>query len=317
MNKPLLPDPAGVDVSKDTLQLHLRGRQYLLPNTPAGYAQLLQLVQAGGAGQLICEATGGYEQGLVAACHAAGQLISVVNPARVRHLALAQGQRAKNDPIDATVLTAYGQALRPAPTAPADPVQQEMRALGTWRDHLQENLIRARQTLEHGVPAFVGQQQKKLVAHLEKQLAAVDAAQKAALARAPQLQAQVQALTQLDGVGVRTALHVLSWMPELGTLGRQEATALAGLAPWVRQSGRWQGQRHIGGGRAPVRHALYMPAVVLARMSGTKLGQFYAHLRAEGKPAKVALTAVMRKLLLQMNRVLKALAAPQPAPKIA
>ena len=92
MNKPLLPDPAGVDVSKDTLQLHLRGRQYLLPNTPAGYAQLLKLVQAGGAVQLICEATGGYEQGLVAACHVAGQLISVVNPARVRHLALAQGQ---------------------------------------------------------------------------------------------------------------------------------------------------------------------------------------------------------------------------------
>ena len=113
MNEPQLPTPTGVYVSKDTLQLHLRGRQYLLANTLAGYAKLLQLVQAGGAGQLICEATGGYEQGLVAACHATGQLISVVNPARVRHLALAQGQRAKNDPIDATVLTAYGQALRP------------------------------------------------------------------------------------------------------------------------------------------------------------------------------------------------------------
>ena len=100
-------------------------------------------------------------------------------------------------------------------------------------------------------------------------------------------------------------MSVLSHLPELGTLNRQEAAALAGLAPWVRQSGPWEGQRHIGGGRAAVRRARYMSAVGLARMKETTLGKFYAHLRAAGKPAKVALTAVMRKLLLQMNRILK------------
>ena len=177
-----------------------------------------------------------------------------------------------------------------------------------WRDHLKEQLTRTRQTLEHGVPAYVAGQQEKLVAHLEKQMAAVEKECQKALVRAPRLQEQVRALEALDAVGPITALSVLSHLPELGTLNRQEAAALAGLAPWVRQSGPWEGQRPIGGGRGAVRRALYMSAVVLTRMKETTLGKFYAHLRAAGKPAKVALRAVMRKLLLQMNRVLQALA---------
>ena len=112
-------------------------------------------------------------------------------------------------------------------------------------------------------------------------------------------------LEALDGVGRLTALSVLSQMPELGQLNRGEAAALAGLAPWTRQSGPWEGQRHIGGGRAAVRRALSMSAVALARMKESTLGKFYAKLRAAGKPAKVALTAGMRKLLVQMNQVLK------------
>ena len=272
---------------------------------------------AAGPVQLLCEATGGYEKGVVAACHAATQPVSVINPALVRHFALAQGQRAKNDPLDAAVLTAYGQALQPAPTPPSEPARAELRALVQWRDQLKEPLARARQTSEHGLPAYVARQQQKLVAHLEKQMAAVEKECQQALARAPQIQAQVRELETLDAVGTITALSVVSHLPELGTLNRQEAAALAGLAPWVRQSGPWEGQRHIGGGRAAVRRALYMSAVVLARMKETTLGKFYAHLRAAGKPAKVALTAVMRKLLLQMNRVLQALALKKQAQKLA
>lgn len=306
---------AGVDIAKATLQWELQGRQHGLENTAQAYAQLLKSTRAAGNVQIICEATGGDEKGLVAACHAAGQPISVLNPAQVRHFALAQGQRAKNDPLDAGVRTAYGTALRPDPTPPVDDAHAEMRALVSWRDHLQAQLGRARQTIEHGVPVFVARQQKKLVTHLETQLQAVEKELRAALARAPQMRDQVAALVQCDGVGRLTALSLLSPMPELGTLGRQEAAALAGLAPWGRQSGPWEGQRHIGGGRALGRRALYMPAVVLARMRDTPLGKFYARLRAAGKPAKVALTAVMRKLLLQMNRVLKELAAQKTAPK--
>lgn len=305
LNQKTPPVYAGLDIAKATLQLHLQNTHHVLANNPTGYAALLQQLGAVGPVQLICEATGGYEKGVVAACHTAAQPVSVINPARVRHFALAQGQRAKNDPIDAGVLTAYGTALGPAPTPATNPVRDELRALVQWRDHLKDQLMRTRQTSEHGLPPYVARQQKKLVAHLEKQMAAVAQECQEALARAPQIQEQIRALAALDAVGTITALSVLSHLPELGTLNRQEAAALAGLAPWVRQSGPWEGQRHIGGGRATVRRALYMSAVGLARMKTTTLGKFYAHLRAAGKPAKVALTAVMRKLLLQMNRVLK------------
>lgn len=296
---------AGLDIAKATLQLHLQNTHHVLDNNPKGHATLLKKIRAVPGVQIVCEATGGYEKGVVAALHAAAQPVSVLNPALVRHFALAQGQRAKNDPIDAEVLTAYGQALRPEPTPPSEPARAELRALVQWRDHLKEQLARARQTSEHGLPAYVARQQKKLVAHLEKQMADVEKECQRALDRAPHIQEQVGQLEQIEAVGTITALSVLSHLPELGTLNRQEAAALAGLAPWVRQSGPWEGQRHIGGGRAAVRRALYMSAVVLARMKETTLGKFYAHLRAAGKPAKVALTAVMRKLLLQMNRVLK------------
>ena len=308
---------AGLDISKATLQLHLQNTHHVLDNNPKGYAALLKKIRAPGAVQIICEATGGYEKGVVAALHAAAQPVSVLNPALVRHFALAQGQRAKNDPLDAEVLTAYGVALRPEPTPPSEPARDELRALVQWRDQIKDQLARVRQTSEHGVPAYVARQQSKLVAHLEKQMSAVEKECQKALARTPHLQEQVHQLEQLDAVGTITALSVLSHLPELGTLNRQEAAALAGLAPWVRQSGPWEGQRHIGGGRACVRRALYMSAVVLARMKESTLGKFYARLRAVGKPAKVALTAVMRKLLLQMNRVLQEHArkkqAPQPA----
>ncbi len=296
---------AGLDISKASLQLHLQNVHHVLDNHPEGHATLLKKIRAVGGVQIICEATGGYERGVVAALHAATQPVSVLNPARVRHFALAQGQRAKNDPIDSEVLTDYGDALRPEPTPPSEPARAELRALVQWRDQIKEQLARVRQTSEHGLPPYVARQQKKLVAHLEKQMADVEKECQKALARTPQIQEQVRRLEPLDAVGTITALSVLSHLPELGTLNRQEAAALAGLAPWVRQSGPWEGQRHIGGGRAAVRRALYMSAVVLARMKETTLGKYYARLRQAGKPAKVALTAVMRKLLLQMNRVLK------------
>ncbi|MGH9668480.1 MAG: IS110 family transposase [Terriglobales bacterium] len=299
---------AGLDLSKATLQLHLQNVHYVLDNDTKGYAALLKKIGAVGGVQIVCEATGGYEKGIVAALHAATQPVSVLNPALVRHFALAQGQRAKNDPIDSAVLTDYGYALHPEPTPPTEPARDALRALVQWRDHLKEQLARTRQVAEHGLAPYVARQHKKLVAHLEKQMDEVAKELVQALERTPQIQAQVRQMEQLDGVGLITAVSVLSHLPELGTLNRQEAAALAGLAPWVRQSGPWEGQRHIGGGRAPVRKALSMAAVALARMKQSTLGKFYAHLRAAGKPAKVALTAVMRKLLLQLNRVLKELA---------
>lgn len=296
---------AGLDLAKATLQLHLQSRQHALPNTAKGHAQLVARLAAVPGGHIVCEATGGYERAVVAALHAAAIPVSVVNPARVRHFAQAQGNRAKNDPLDAAVLTAFGGALKPKPTPVPDAVLAELRELVRWRLHLKEQLVATGNRSEHAAGKFVARAQAKLVKQISAQIQAVEAELAAALQRAPDWQAQIQKLAELDGVGVLTAVTTLSEMPELGKLGRREAAALAGLAPWTRQSGPWEGQRHIGGGRAEVRRGLYMAAVAVARMKHTTLGQFYERLRSAGKPAKVALTAVMRKLLLQMNHTLK------------
>jgi transposase len=296
---------AGLDIAKATLQLHFQNQQLSLPNTAKGHARLVKLLGAASGAHVVCEATGGYERQVVAALQAAEVPVSVLNPARVRHFALAQGGRAKNDPLDAAVLTAYGQALAPAATPVPDAVLAELRALVQWRDQLKEQLVRARQHAEHATVRFTLRQQPKLVKHLTQQIAAVEKEMARVLVRAPRCKEQVQQLTALHGVGTLTAMSVLSHMPELGRLNRQEAAALAGLAPWTRQSGPWEGQRHIGGGRASVRRALYMSAVAISGKPTAGLGLFYKRLRDAGKPAKVALTAVMRKLLLQMNQILK------------
>jgi transposase len=296
---------AGLDIAKATLQLHLQGRQQPLPNTAAGHTQLLKLLRALSGVQVVCEATGGYERAVVAALHAAEVPVSVVNPARVRHFAQAQGRHAKNDPIDAAVLTAFGQAMNPKPTPVPDAALAELRELVRWRQHLKEQLVATGNRSEHAATPFVTRAQAKLVKQLAAHVKAVETELTAALQRMPAWQAQIRKLAELDGVGTLTAVATLSQMPELGKIGRREAAALAGLAPWTRQSGPWEGQRHIGGGRAEVRRALYMAAVSVARMKHTVLGKFYERLRAAGKPAKVALTAVMRKLLLQMNHILK------------
>jgi len=295
----------GLDIAKATLQLDLLGRAHSLPNTAAGHRQLVKLLRAVPGAHVVCEATGGYERAVVAALQAGPVPVSVLNPALVRHFALAQGQRAKNDPLDAGVLSAYGAALQPAATPLPDAALAQLRALVQWRNQLVEQRNALRNHAEHATLDFVEQGLARLEAHLDEQMEAVETEMAAALERAPQWQEPVARLEALDGVGRLTAVSVLSQMPELGQLNRGEAAALAGLAPWTRQSGPWEGQRHIGGGRAPVRRALYMSAVALARMKESTLGKFYAKLRAAGKPAKVALTAVMRKLLVQMNHELK------------
>ncbi|MGH7786263.1 MAG: IS110 family transposase [Candidatus Binatia bacterium] len=304
MSEKITPVYAGLDVAKRTLQLHLQNRQHPLPNDPTGQAQLVGLLQAVPGVHVICEATGGYERAPVAALHTAALPVSVLNPSQTHAFARATGQRAKNDPIDAAGLTAYGVALRPPATPAPAALDAELAALVRWRNQLVDLRTAAQNQAEHHVLPFVTTQHAELLAQLASQLKAVDQELGALAARHAALQQKVQRLTEIAGVGQVTALAVLAQMPELGTLSRGAAAALAGLAPWDRQSGPWEGQRHIGGGRAGVRRALYMPAVAALRCHAT-LKAFYRRLRDAGKPAKVALTAVMRKLIVLMNHALK------------
>ncbi len=294
----------GLDIAKLNLQLHLAGRIHDLPNTVAGHRRLLKLVATLPSAHVVCEATGGYERDVVAALHEAKVPVSVLNPARVRHFARATGQRAKTDDIDAAVLTAYGQALQPKPTAPRTAQEQQLAELIRRRVQVVEVLVAQRQQAERLTVSALRRQAQSLVRRLERDLKQIEVQLKELRTQATTLAVRVQKLEAITGVGAITALGVLAELPELGTLNRRQAAALAGLAPHPRESGQWHGRRSIGGGRAPVRRALYMAALVAAR-SNHQLKEFYQRLRAAGKPAKVALTAVMRKLIVLMNHILK------------
>ena len=295
---------AGLDISKLNLQLHWAGRFHDLPNTAAGHRRLLKLLASQPGAHVICEATGGYERDVVAALQQAAIALSVLNPGRVRHFARAQGQRAKTDRIDAALLTAYGQALHPKATPPRTPTEQHLSELVRRRAQLLELLVAQRQQAERLTLASVRRQAKSLVRRLKADLEQIEKELQQLRQQNASLNARIEKLQAITGVGTVTALGVLAELPELGTLNRRQAAALAGLAPHPRESGNWQGRRTIGGGRPAVRRALYMAALVAAH-SNRHLKLFYQRLRAAGKPAKVALAAVMRKLIISMNHILK------------
>jgi transposase len=294
----------GLDIAKLNLQLHLAGRVHDWPNTATGHRRLCKLLAAQPGVHVVCEATGGYERDVVAALHEAKVPVSVLNPARVRHFARATGQRAKTDDIDAAVLSAYGQALQPKPTTPRTEQEQQLAELFRRRVQVLAILVAQRQQAERLTLPALRRQAQSLVRRLERDVEQIEAQLKELRTQAATLDERVQKLVAITGVGAITALGVLAELPELGTLNRRQAAALAGLAPHPRESGQWHGHRSIGGGRAPVRRALYMAALVAAR-ANRQLKEFYQRLRLAGKPAKVALTAVMRKLIVLMNYILK------------
>jgi transposase len=295
---------SGLDISKQNLQLHLGGHLHDLPNTTAGHRRLLKLLASMPGVQVVCEATGGYERDVVAALHDSHIALSVLNPARVRHFARATGQRAKTDDIDAAVLSDYGSKLQPKPTAPRTDQEQHLSELVRRRAQLIEFLSAQRQQMERLTLAPLKRQARSLVRKLQADVAQIESQLQELRAQSMSLDQRIAKLEAITGVGSITAMGVLAELPELGTLNRRQVAALAGLAPHPRDSGQWHGRRSIGGGRSQVRRSLYMAALVASR-SNSLLKVFYQRLRAAGKPAKVALTAVMRKLVVLMNHILK------------
>jgi transposase len=294
----------GLDVAKLSLQLHLAGRFHSLANDAKGYAQLLKHLRGHPAAHVVCEATGGYEQAVVRALQTAGIPVSIVEAGRVRYFARAHGQRAKTDPIDAAVLSAYGATFHPAATALASPQQQQLAELSQRRRQLIQLLVTERNHAEHYTDAFRLRQSRRLRKTLNQQIEQCDEAIATLIAQDAELARKAKRLDAIPGVGTVVAATMLAEMPELGTLTKQTAAALAGVAPYNRDSGDQSGWRHIGGGRSAARHALYMATLSAVRHDRI-LKEFYLRLRAAGKPPLVAMTAVMRKLVILMNRLLK------------
>ncbi len=301
---------AGIDIAKDTLQLSLCGASENLPNNARGHARILKLLCAAEAARpgakvhIILEATGGYEAALCAALHAAGKVLSIIQPLRARHFARARGEQAKTDPIDADVLTAFGEAMRPAPTPAPSAAQTHLGELVGRRAQLIETRTAETNRAAHYTDKLLCRQSRALLALLNRQVSQCDAAIAAQLAADAPMKARAERVQQVAGIGPVVAAILQAGMPELGTLDEGQAAALAGLAPYNRDSGPRQGVRSIRGGRAPVRCALYMTALSAVRHDRI-LREFYLRLRAAGKKPMVALTAAMRKLIVLLNRMLK------------
>ena len=300
------PAYAGIDIGKASLDVSLAGQPPCrYANDPAGRAALLTaLKKLPQPVQVICEPSGGYERDLLAALWAAGLAVSLVHAARVRAFARAQGRLAKTDPIDAVVLRQFGEVFTPAPLAAPAAERARLAALVQRREQLVNLLATEEQRLAQTREPVVRKLSERLRKALQTQVEQFDQLIAAQIAADETLSQQSERLQEVKGIGPVTASTLLAEMPELGTLSRGEAAALSGLAPYNHDSGAHKGRRTIHGGRAQVRRVLYMAALVAARYNPI-LKAFYDRLVADGKAKKLALIALMRKLIILLNHLLK------------
>jgi transposase len=292
----------GVDVAKDSLHTDDGQRHRVVPNQPAALRRWLRTLPADA--RFICEPSGGYERTLLSCVHQAARRVCLINARHARAFAKGLGHTEKTDRLDAAVLRRYGLCVQPRSTPPPDPALLELQQLTRARSHYAGQLQRERnrrELLEH--PALLSLNTSQCE-HWTQLLAELDARILAHVESCPLLRDRMQTLCLVCGVGPQTALTLVAELPELGRLDKRAVAKLAGLAPMAQDSGQWQGRRHIAHGRPEVRRALYQAALVAARHN-EHLKPFYLRLRANGKPPKLALIAVARKLLIFLNRTLK------------
>jgi len=249
------------------------------------------------------ESTGGYQRAFVRTLHAHDIAQSVVNARQVRDFAKSMGQLAKSDAIDAGIITLFAQSMKPRADKKPTPNQFTLEEIMTRRGQLVALCNIESNRLEHYFEPRIAKDAKKLLASIQTQIKKLDAMATELIAADDVLKHKASRLTQVEGIGPVTSASLLAFMPELGNLKRNQAAALLGLAPFVCDSGTERGRRHVWGGRSHVRAALYMSALH-AMIRNPVLSKFYKHLKAAGKPSKVAITAVMRKLIVLLNHLL-------------
>jgi transposase len=296
----------GIDVSKARLDVACSdgADAWSVENTAAGVSALVPRLQALRPALVVLEATGGYERAAVASLAAVGLPVVVANPRQIRAFARAVGQLAKTDRLDAAMLARFGAQVRPAPRPLPDAQVQGLDALLTRRRQLLD-MLTAEKNRVAAAPPSVRRGITQHIRWLERQLADVDRELGALIEASPLWRAHDDLLQSVPGVGPVLSRTLLGELPELGRLSHKQIAALVGVAPMARDSGTWRGRRGVTGGRAPVRTALYMAAVTAAHHNPV-IRVFYRRLRAAGKPAKVALTACMRKLLTILNAMMRA-----------
>jgi transposase len=297
---------AGVDVGRDYFDVGLApsGRAFRVDNGPSGIKALVDRLRRADVKRVVLESIGSYGARLVRGLADAGFEVGVVDPKRIKALRTAEGRRAKTDALDAQLIARFAllmsDATRPVPSAKAF----EIRALSTRRRQVVEMAAMEKTRLKQTLDEPVADSCRLIIAHLAQERARLEAQLHALLAAEPDGQARSRLLQTIPGVGPAISMTLLADMPELGSLDRKAAANLAGLAPHPNQSGTRNSAAHISGGRPCVRVALYMAAVSAVRTDkGFK--QEYLALRSAGKPAKVALVAIARRIVIAANSILK------------
>lgn len=296
----------GIDVSKDWLDvyIHPTGRSFRLANTKAGHKVLARRLGARGVALIVMEATGKWHRAAHRALAANGYPVSVVNPYRSRKLADAFGQLAKTDRIDARLLALFAERIRPRITPPSPQILCELRELVSARHGATRERTALKNRLGVTGSRLVARQMRARLRMIERQIKVLESECAAIVAADPALARGFAILISIPGVGPVAATTMLTGLHELGQCSRQQIAALAGVAPMNRDSGAMRGRRCIRGGRRQVRNALYMAALAASRYN-PGLKTFYQRLIAEGKKPKLALTAVMRKLVILANTLIK------------
>jgi transposase len=320
MEEPAMPRSAvvvGIDVSKAALDVAVRPSRtaWRTGNDAAGITALVADLTALAPACVVLEATGGLERAATAALAAAGLPVAVVNPRQVRDFAKATGRLAKTDALDAAVLAHFGDAVQPPPRPMPDAQAQALAELITRR----QQLVEMRTAEQNRLASLTGSRRTRVAAHLvwlRQELADLEAELDAAIQASPSWRVRDQLLQRVPGVGPVVARTLVADLPELGTLDHKRLAALVGVAPLNRDSGAFRGRRGVWGGRARVRAALYMAALVGTRRNPV-LAAFYQRLLGAGKPKQVALVACMHKLLRILNAILRTETPWQPRVEVA
>ena len=288
-----------VDVSKSSLQVQTESRGWEVSNDLKGLGSLTRSISKEESPFVIFEATGGYERLLMRYLQERDIAVCRVNPRRVRAFAVSEGVKAKTDPIDAQVLLHFAKEKRLEPTVPATAEHEALKDFLDRRSHLSEFIAREKNRLQNSSER-IHPSIRRVLKTLEQELKKIEQSICDLVEKNPVLKAQVAKLTAIKGVGKVTAWTVLGYLGEIDRIKRNEAVALAGLAPFNKDSGKFKGKRKIDGGRAKVRKTLYM-ATRTAATHNPVIKPYFDRLEARGKPYKCAMVAAMRKLLLHMR----------------
>lgn len=293
---------AGIDVSKSYLDVHVHpvNQSLRVSNDKAGLQKLARRLRPSGVRLIVLEATGSYHRLAHRHLHAAGFAVAVMNPYRTRKFADVLGCLAKTDRIDAKTLAAFAALIRPQPKAPPSAVQAALAAIVVARRQATDQRGALQSQLDAADLGVIRRQLRARIAMLDRHVRAQETEVQRLLQQDPDLRQRFEILTSLPGVGLITAATLIAELGELGRVNAAQVAALVGVAPMNCDSGTMRGQRRIRGGRMAVRNVLYMAAMAAIR-ANPDMNAFYKRLREHGKPFKLAITAVMRKLAILAN----------------